>query len=376
MTSLLQLLERFGISYLHRLAGKEGEKPLDTQAIHILTEEDRKQMRRVERRASWLIAFVGAVSASISVFAYYMAEPILYRVADPGWQIWLEFYAWVGGVTLLATALEIFYIHITSIKATQKLAAIAGLDLFPDGTPESATAYILVRAALELPNPPATDLGLDHHRESSKWIILFATLIYKIKIFATNVIARLILRRLLGRVVARVWLELIAIPVTAAWNYAAARVVMREARVRTLGPSLAREFVDRLKEEKELLSPQAKECLLQAVGANIVRTVDPHPNLVLLFRLLAEAFEVDPMSETEFDSSQALLANLANLSGMEQSYVLKVLETATLIDGRMRRREISLLEAASKKTQRSFDLDKLKDLRKQFMQGQAILDRL
>lgn len=376
MSSLFNMLEKFGVNYLHRLDRRADEKDENRLAIHILTDEDRNKMKRIERASSWKIAFAGAFSAALSVLAFYLAMPILERSPEPSIRDMLEFYAWVGGVTLVATGLEIFYIYIESIRATQRLAKIAGLELFPDGTPESATAYILVRAALELPNPPATDLGLDHHRESSKWMILAATLIYKIKIFATNVIARLILRRLMGRVVARVWLELIAIPVTAAWNYAVARVVLREARVRTLGPSFAREFVDKLKEDAAHFSAPAREALLQAVGANIVRTVDPHPNLVLLFRLLAEVFEIDPKSETEFDSSEALLANLANLTPMEQGYVLKVLEAATLIDGRMRRREIQLINAAAIKTNRLVDADKLKRLRRQFLDGKPILDRL
>lgn len=376
MPSLFNMLEQYGVNYLHRLAKKREPGEEEADAIHILTDEDRKQMKRIDRGASWRMALAGALSAGVSVLAFYLASPILERGLQPDVWAWIEFYAWVGGVTLAATALEIFYIYIESIRASQKLAEIAGLDLFPDGTPESATAYILVRAALELPNPPATDLGLDHKKETSKWAILAATVIYKIKVFVTNVIARLIIRRLMGRVVARVWLELIAIPVTALWNYAVARVVLREARVRTLGPSLAQEFVDRLKEDKDILSVQAKEACLQAVGANIVRTVDPHPNLVLLFRLLAGAFEIDPHSETEFDSSQALLANLANLTPMEHNYVLKVLETATLIDGRMRRREIQLIEKAAKLTGLPMDLDKIKKLRKQFLDGKPILDRL
>ena len=376
MASLFDMLEKFGVNYLHRLSKRGGNKEAMTDAIHILTEEDRKQMRQVERASAWRLAFAGAISAGLSVLAFYLASPILERSPDPDLKTMLEFYFWVGGVTLIATGIEIFYIYIESIRASEKLATIAGVNIFPDGSPESATAYILVRAALELPNPPATDLGLDHKKETSKWIILLATLIYKIKVFASNIIARLILRRLLGRVVARVWLELIAIPITAAWNYAVARVVLKEARVRTLGPSLAREFVDRLKEDKENLSLQAKEAMLQAVGANIVRTVDPHPNLIVLFRIMAEAFEIDPLSETEFDSSQALLASLPNLTAMENNYVLKVLEAATLIDGRMRRREIRLIQATAHTTGQSFDHDKLKKLRKQFLAGKPILDRL
>ena len=376
MSSLFHVLERFGIQYLHRLSAKEEANEAAPTAIHILTDQDRQDIRRIERSSSWRIAIAGALSAGISVLVFYLASPILDQAFQPDWKTWLHFYAWVGGVTLLATAIEIFYIYVESLRATQKLATIAGLDLFPDGSPESATAYILVRAALELPNPPATDLGLDHQKESSKWVLLLATLIYKIKVFATNVIARLILRRLLGRVVARVWLELIAIPITAAWNYAVARVVLREARVRTLGPSLAKEFVDRLKAQNQELTVPAKEGLLQAVGANIVRSVDPHPNLVLLFGLLAETFEVDPHSETEFDSSEALLDRLQKLSPLDQSYLLKVLEVATLIDGRMRNREIRLLKTAFQQTNRSFNQEKLKQLRKQFMEGKAILDRL
>jgi hypothetical protein len=207
-------------------------------------------------------------------------------------------------------------------------------------------------------------------------MILLAAVVYKIKIFGTNLIARLLLRKLAGRVVARVWLELIAIPITAAWNYVVARIVLKDALVRALGPSLAQEFINDLKSRLPEISLAGREAMLQAVGASLVRTADPHPNLVMLFKMLAENLDIDPHSETEFDSSQAFFDNLRQLNRVEQNYALKVLEMATILDGRIRRRERYLLKRAFAICDRVWDEAHLKALRKSFADGYPILDRL
>jgi hypothetical protein len=131
MTPVFEMMEKVGVRYLYRLSGSF--VPPEGGVVHILSEADRKAMRRLERNATWLIALAGAISAGIAVLAELTVLPL-----PEGQELGLQpevlrHYGWVWGITLLATILEIAYIYYESLRATYRLAEIAGLDLFPDG---------------------------------------------------------------------------------------------------------------------------------------------------------------------------------------------------------------------------------------------------
>lgn len=90
----------------------------------------------------------------------------------------------------------------------------------------------------------------------------------------------------------RVWLAFVAVPVSACGNALVAFRVIREARVRAMGPSFVHEVSTALL-DGGALSPAWRGAALRAVASAIVRTHDLHPNLIALLhavqRLLREA---------------------------------------------------------------------------------------
>ena len=130
----------------------------------------------------------------------------------------------------------------------------------------------MARAALELPNPVESAFGVDPRRETSRVRLIVASLVYKLKVSVTNFMAKTIVRRVFGRALIRTWLPFVAVPVTALWNAAVTYVVLREARIRVMGPSAARELVAVVFEDAPPPSPAARLCLARAVGSAIVRT--------------------------------------------------------------------------------------------------------
>jgi hypothetical protein len=208
----------------------------------------------------------------------------------------------------------------------------------------SAVLTALARAALEVPNPRTSDLGIDPHKETRKSLLVAAALVYKLKVSATNIALKFVVRRALSRVAMRTYIvPFVAVPVTAAWNAAVTAIVLREARVRIFGPSLAHDVVDRLLATP--VPPRVAEAMLRAVGSCVVRTADLHPNLETLLELLRDKLAVPMPSDVE--SSRVFLALLANLTNEERDLTLRTLRAAAVIDGRVARREKQLLVEAN-----------------------------
>src|SRR5262249_50346636 len=160
------------------------------------------------------------------------------------------------------------YLYWDALRAVRSLANVTGLTVGDEEDDEVALA--LARAALELPSPPHPTMGVDPRREATRFELALASLVYKLKITVTNFFFKALLRRALGRAVTRTLLAFTAIPVNAAWNVTVCWLVLREARIRVMGPTLAEEIVRTVLDGRASLSPKGKLALHRAVASAIV----------------------------------------------------------------------------------------------------------
>ena len=328
--------------------------------MHLLASDERMQLRAIERGAILRASVAGALSALVSA----VAEMIAQETTDDTLRFWLI----VGGATAVASVFEIGFLYWDALRAVHRLSGVARIDLFASETEEkSHVAAALARAALELPNPRSSPFGIDPMREASRARLLLASLFYKAKISATNFLAKLLIRRLLGRAIVRTWLPLVALPVTASWNGIVCWLVLREARLRAAGPSAARELARAIFEKAPVLSEDARVAALRAVASSIVRSRDLHPNLV--------AFLVDVRAETkiahanDLDDPERFLTELRRLDAGEQRVVFRVLAAAAVLDGRLSRDERRLIAEAQATCGLSANVREVEALRRTFLAG-------
>ena len=214
------LLERFGLRFFRRLAARL--PPLGAGSdIHLLDAGEQAALRRIERGAIIRAALAGALSALVSAVAEMRAPTATFVL-----------------ITVAAAALELAFLYWDALRTVHRMARAVGLEPVPPGQPQPARlAPALVRAALELPSPPHSVLGVDPYRRASRLTLLAASVLYKLKVGLTNFVLRAVLRRLLGRSALRAYLPLVAVPVTALWNGLVVWWILRQARIRLLGPS-------------------------------------------------------------------------------------------------------------------------------------------
>lgn len=337
------LLERVGVAALERRAARvsvgAGARATGANPVHLLDENERAALRRIERNCVIRSGIAGALSGLAAAAAE--AAVVEHQQSDP-----IFFWGVVGVVAGAAAVLELWYVSWDALRTVHAMSEAAGV-YGDERLPRNAVLTALARAALEVPNPRTSELGIDPHKETRKSILLAAALVYKLKVSATNIALKFLVRRALSRVAMRTYIvPFVAVPVTAAWNAAVTAIVLREARVRIFGPSLARDVVDRLAPGASLasLSAQAREAMLRAVGSCVVRSADLHPNLEMLLALLRDHLAV-PMP-TDVESSRLFLALLPSLNDDDRSLALRTLRAAAVIDGRVARRERALLVEA------------------------------
>ena len=377
------LLVRLGVRYFESLSSKV--RPVEAlDAIHLLNESERAALRRIERGAIVRAAIAGGISTIIAgAVEVGVAMPLLGHEHEATFHDHLRFYAIVGAATVVTSVIEILYLYWDGLRAVHRLSHEAGLDLFPHQDDDNALAGAMARAALELPNPTTSLFGVDPRREASRFRLFAASIVYKLKVSVTNFLIKALVRRMLGRAFVRGWLPFVAVPVTAAWNAFVCWLIMREARIRAMGPSAAKEMIDIAFDGEPPLSPPAKAAVLRAVASSIVRTEDLHPNLAaLLHEIALRVHEVERLNPRErlearddggdLDDSRAFLSCLARLGRAEQTVVLRVLAIASIIDGRLTRAEKRLLCEARSLCGLDPDLAGVERLRRAFIDGAPI----
>lgn len=344
-------VERLAVGYFKRRAGVGmGARPLHGDAVHFLNPEERRNLRRIERNAVLRAGAAGAFAASLGAVVSVLARPLLGD--EPDDISWLEYLRYLA-VTLL-TALpvaivELSFIYWNAIISVHRLAEAAGVALFrpdddSDDDSDEIFAAVLARAALEIPNPPRPMFGINPRREASRWRLLLATVVYKAKVSLSNFVLRKLLVRAFGRAGLRSWIPFIAVPVTACWDAFVCRRALREARLRAIGPSAARELVICLLEQVGEPSPALREALFRAVATAVVRSADFHPNLVELLAALRQ--RLGECEVEELDDSARSLALIQRLTPVERRVAVQVLAVACVFDGRIGKKEWAVLARA------------------------------
>ena len=131
---------------------------------------------------------------------------------------------------------------------------------------------------------------------------------------------------------------LVSLPITGAWNALVSWRVLREARLRAVGPSAVQEICDGLLPgpDEPALSDACRLNLLRAIGVAMVREHAAHPNVyALLWNLAPHLGEVRAVA---LDDARRFLEGLGTLTADEKTLVLRVLQIAASIDGSVGRK--------------------------------------
>lgn len=329
------LLERFGLYYLDLFRKLDHDQQVFELSDTLLTQK----VNRITFRGILLSSVIGilCVFPTVWVDVYFTDSPV-----------W-EHYGWVAGVTLVSILIEFYFLFIIALKAVHEVSDLVNLH----GTQSELTnegifsvKHLLARAALELPDPELTILGIDPFKRISKKNLLILGLLYKAKIFVTNQVLKYALLFTVGHYLLGIPILYEALLVECFWNSVVIRRVVHEARLRLFGFALSHRIANRVIHEKraEQLSPQAKVGCLRAIGNAVVMTQNYHPNMILLLMRFQNLLRIT--SENRYDDWELFIKTLQEVSAPERYFLLDLFTVAAAFDGKLSRMESEHLRSA------------------------------
>jgi len=328
-------LENFGVYYLKTLQ-KESRKaspPLSDKELVA-------QVRWLTARGIILSALIGAASAFVSV-----ATDLYYENSNP----WLH-YGMLALNTLLATGVEFYFLFVIALRTVDAIANLTETKYTNEFTEDGPfnIINILARAAMEIPDPPIKVLDIDPFKEISKSRMVIAGFIYKMKIFLSNILMRVILQRLAGKSTVRYAKPWVSLPITGIWNAFILYKVSREARLRIFGNILASNIAKNMINDTLLtrLSPIARIGCLRAIANAVVLTQNYHPNMIILLMRFKDLLGIE--EPDNFDDWQLFLDTLDKVNEEERYTILDILTIAAAFDGKISRLERKHLKEAYK----------------------------
>jgi hypothetical protein len=161
----------------------------------------------------------------------------------------------------------------------------------------------------------------------------------------------------------------VTVPVTAGWNAVVCFLVVREARLRAMGPSAAVELIGHALADG-LPTGEGRVAAFRSVASAVVRTGDLHPNHHALLRVLVE--RLGPVDFDEVDDAVRFLGELRALAAGDQRLVLRLLVIAAVIDGKLTRAERRLLMDAFRACGRPLAIERVERLRGAFYGGAGL----
>lgn len=324
----LGLMERAGLYYFKRYKLKDDKNNI-RQNI-----PDDATLEKLIRRATIfgvIISFaIGGISAGGSVFVeeyFANSTPIV-------------LYSWLSVTTLILTIIEFAVLYWVGLRTVFMISRAAGHPLDDSEIFTGEDLHLLLaRAALEIPDPIRNYLGIDPLARVSKKKLLLIGIVYKLKILLSNVIAKLILRRLAGKSILRISIAYISVIITGLWNAIVLLKTVKEARLRLFGNLIARYIAKEIFTEEKIknLSEKAKIGCIQAIGNSIVLTQNYHPNMLVLLIRLSEILNIK--EDKDFTNWENFLQTLNFVNTEEKYLLLNILVIAAAFDGKLSKLE-------------------------------------
>ncbi len=329
------LLERFGLYYLHFFKKIDNDRSVFDLTDNELT----KQVNKITYTGIILSCIIGIVCVFPTVWVDLHFEKTTFFIH----------YGCVAVVTLVSIIIELYLLFIIALHAVYCVSELINLrasesDLVKGGL--FNVQNILARTALELPDPEIKIMGIDPFKRVSKRNLLLLSLLYKAKIFVTNIILKYALIIFVGNAIFGIPVLYEAIVVECFWNSVVIKKVIEDARLRLFGFALANQIGKNILAESiiEKLSALAKKNCLRAIGNAVVMAQNYHPNMVILFFRFQEILKIEEVDK--YDDWNLFLEALQNVSEHERFFLLDLFTVSAAFDGKLSNLEKENLQVA------------------------------
>ncbi|TGL51339.1 hypothetical protein EHQ59_10555 [Leptospira kemamanensis] len=245
---------------------------------------------------------------------------------------------WFLTLLTIVTVIEFYLLFRLGFYLSYQMAKAADMELADE--PELITPIpgMMARLVLEIPDPRIRLYGIDPYKHLNERALFFRTVLYKSKVFLSNVFAKLMLKVILGRTSLRFLIEYISGPITGIWDAVTTYIILFELRKRIITRKLADSILLQIKSKTR--NPKLIESVLRSVALSIVYTKTFHPNFeYLLFGLLGLLPNRENLGN--LDDWEHFVLSLQGLSKEEKKWPVSVFAICASFDGKLNAEELN-----------------------------------
>jgi hypothetical protein len=331
-------LENLGTKYFNNLS----KKLKSDSTIHLKNIPSDKVLQVAANHVilnSVIIAFLVGALTTVPIVLFEM----LYKESMDTMSYYISFSLVTAGMLIL----EIGSLYWLGMKSVHTLAHLTGFEDYEEEQnlpPEYDVANIMVRTALEIPDPAIEYLGINPQKYVSKKWLVFTAILYKAKVVLSSIILKLVLRKLAARYGVRVGFIWIAIPVTAAWDAFVMYKVVKDAKLRLFGYQLSKFIINEVLTDKILSDypPHTREGAIRAISTVMVLSDTYHPNNVILLIRLSQNLEI--IEKSDYDDLDKFLNHLDEATVQEKHFLRTLAGIAAVFDGVLNKKEKAALK--------------------------------
>ncbi len=303
---------------------------------YILSDRQKKALKRVSLETYFLAALTGVLAVLVVVLPMNLF-PDFFGVQHLqlfGYAFDFELY-----YTLFALAMlfpEIWALNYINLRAVKKICLISG---YPNRQYEDYLEQVtlITEAGLEMPDKHLQGFEINPYLGLSGFSYYSLILLNKLKATLSNVLVKLLIKRVLGRSALRIVTDLAGIPVFAFWNAWASRLVIRESLMRVMAHAATKDFLEEIKKE-ELEAIRGKIALTFNFIAQTKRSYS-----FAIYTYIREVLRMLPGLSLKVDH-EVKLEELFTGEVEQDRLIAKLLVFGLVVDGRLSLKERLVLK--------------------------------
>jgi hypothetical protein len=337
-------------------------------ALYLLSEAEIAAVKKRERIAISLSAFIGAMGVILLYVPYYIApewfpETVI-RIAGRQFSLPLVF----GAYSMLLVGIELFLLAMLNIWCAHEVAVATGfLDYESKAHPSKQN--LLVDIGMEKKNKKVLQYGIDPLLGLNRRVLLLWNLLFILKATLTNFLFRFLIQRVAGRHLIRAIQDFAGIPIFAFWNAFGTRILLREARIIIMGQNLVEVFMNRMRHIAQPVGPE-KELYADTMQFIAVNKRDFHQNHFLLTRNVFEMLGIEAR-QGAWDVS-GYLERLASAPAEIREHCVSLIIVGLVLDAKISGRERARITDLHRRGLLQYDVAELQRMTRDFTEGRGI----
>lgn len=236
------VVHKIGSRYLRRSVDQisSGKKE-----VYHLSEDQKRGIRSIKIETYFWSALIGVVAVLIVVLPVNLF-PTLFGIQHFslfGTEIEFEVYYTIFAIAMLFP--EIWALNYIHLRAVKKMCLVCK---YPNNSIEDYDEQVslLTEAGLEMPAKHLELFNIDPYIGLSKFSYYSIFILNKLKATLTNIVVKLLVKRLLGRYALRIVTDLAGIPIFAFWNAWASAGILKETQMRIMSTAATRDFLEEI----------------------------------------------------------------------------------------------------------------------------------